>query len=134
MKDSSHSCFSRFLILIYAVLFLVSCSPVKQTLPPGKTPFPSDAAIAPSSFRCEGIFIAADSKKNLLLISKMLGQGSSLFYAVSAGDTIDAKFISRNEKPPAINSPVEAVLEERLKLNSDKPDFIIRQIKMISQK
>ena len=119
-----------FFILVYVILLDACSSSSTVTHEKSKTLPSSDVALTPSSFRCSAKILSVDSNRVLLFISEILQHGSSLFYSVSGGDTLHAEFISKNEKSPALNTSVEAVIEERLKLNSDKPDFVIRQYRV----
>jgi hypothetical protein len=109
--------------------FYSGCAPAKQQSQVPEKKLPGTIAMSPSSFRCEGVVIESNSKSVKFAVSKILEQGSSLFYSVSAGDTIQANFQSLNKTnyPPVKN--VELLIEERVMLNSEKPEFIVREIK-----
>src|SRR5689334_229010 len=110
--------------------FFQSCAPVKNgsTPPQNSTDLPRDVAIPPSSFRCEATVLSTDTVAIIIKIDKMIQQGSSLFYMLGSGDTIEVKNNSPEKENIAAGSAFEVVIEERLKLNSDKPDFILLQV------
>ncbi|MCX6274802.1 MAG: hypothetical protein NTV09_06315 [Bacteroidetes bacterium] len=133
---------NRFgLILIFsasltfeALLLFSSCSPKAMSTSndePNKE-LPSIVSLSPSAFRCEANVIGLDSLRSTLLIRKIIQQGAALFYSVGIGDTIHAKIYTYQRNNLSMDLITELVIEERLKLNSEIPDFIIRQI--ISEK
>jgi len=117
-----------FLVLIVVeILFHSSCTPAKnQTTPENK--LPGTMAITPSSFRCAGTVMESNSQSVRFVVTKIIERGSSLFYPVSAGDTLTAIFQSRKKNNFSAGTPVELLIEERLKMNSEIPEFIVRSI------
>ena len=122
---------SHFLLLILTLVIatLAGCKTAENQTPESGKKLPGTVAITPSSFRCEGIVIESDSKSINFKVAKMLEQGSSLFFSVSAGDTLVANFQSQNKTNYPAMKKLEMLIEERVMLNSEKPEFIIRQIK-----
>lgn len=118
-------------LLIISFGYHSGCAPVKQQSPATEKKLPGTVSMNPSSFRCEGVVIESNSKSINFVISKILQQGSSLFYPVSAGDTLVATFQSPGKNIYAPQKHVELMIEERVMLNSDKPEFIVRQIKIM---
>jgi len=123
--------FLIFLIVIPAGVsfFFQSCTSVKKnsTITQQGTKLPSEAAITPSSFRCEAIVLSNDSSEISLKIGKILQRGAALYFEVGSGDTIAAKYASRDKENIITGSALEILVEERQKMNSEKPDFILRQ-------
>ncbi len=121
-------------LIFEALLLFSSCSPKTMSASndeQNKEP-PSSVSLSPSSFLCEAKVIGLDSLRSTILIRKIIQQGAALFYSVGIGDTIQAKIYTYQRNNLSIDSITELVIEERLKINSEIPDFIIRQI--ISEK
>src|SRR5215468_8552490 len=101
-------------ILIACIFQSFGCTSSKMQSAPDKK-LPGTVALTPSSFRCEGVVISSDPKAIQVAISKVTERGSSLFYNVSAGDTIDVVY----QSPDKLNYPnskqVEMLIEERPK-------------------
>ena len=116
-------------LLIIGIGYYSACAPAKQQAPAPEKKLPGTVSMTPSSFRCEGVVIEINSKSVNFAVSKILEQGSSLFYSVSAGDTIQATFQSPNKNNFAPQQHIELLIEERVMMNSEKPEFIVRQIK-----
>jgi hypothetical protein len=116
-------------VLIISTVYYSGCAPAKQPAPAPEKKLPGTVSMTPSSFRCEGVVIESNSKTVNFAVSKLLEQGSSLFYSVSAGDTILANFQTMNKTSYPAMKNVELMIEERVMLNSEKPEFIVRQIK-----
>ena len=115
--------YAAFLIVL--LMFHFGCAPSKkQSQEPAVK-----MAITPSSFRCTGNVIESKPESLTFAVKKITERGSSLFYSVSAGDTIEAIFL---QSSPVTNissgKEVELLIEERLKLNSEKPEFVVKQI------
>ena len=117
-----------FLLILIAAIKFSGCAPVKNQTQGTEKKLPGSIAITPSSFRCEATVIKSDQKSVSIVIDKILQRGSSLFYDVSAGDTIMAVFQTPNKKSFPPSAKVEMLIEERVMLNADKPEFIVKQI------
>jgi len=130
-EDMKSKKLSHFLVLILMVIIasLTGCKTTENQNPESGKKLPGTVAITPSSFRCEGTVIESNPKSMNFKVTKMLEQGSSLFYSVSAGDTLLANFQSQNKSNYPAMKKLEMLIEERVMLNSEKPEFIIRQIK-----
>lgn len=121
--------FSTLIPLLGLAAFTISCLPGKpasSTETTEKKP-PGDLSLTPSTFYCEGKILAVDSNTLLVRIEKIIRQGSALFYPVSAGDTVTVKQNSLEQWKPLPGSSKAMLIEERLRLNAEKPDFILRQ-------
>ena len=117
-------------IIISGLLLFSSCGTGKLSAAKEdqKMERPASVSLPPSSFHCEARVIGLDSLQSILLIMNLIQQGAALYYSVGIGDTIQAKIYSYQRSHLSENSITELVIEERLKLNSEIPDFIIRQI------
>src|SRR6187399_687263 len=91
MKSKNTAHFSLILGMVL-LAFLTACKTAKNETPESTTKLPGDVAISPSTFRCEGSVLESNSKSIHIKVTKMVEQGSSLFYSVSAGDTLLASF------------------------------------------
>lgn len=118
------------LLLFLGLLLFSSCrtSKLSTVKEDQKKELPAAISLPPSSFLCEAKVIGLDSLQSKLLIMNMIRHGAALYYSVGIGDTIQAKIYSYQRSNLSVNSITELVIEERLKLNSEIPDFIIRQI------
>ena len=116
------------MISVAEMVFHFGCTPAKTHTAQGKK-IPETIAITPSTFRCSATVLENNNDAVNFKITKMLEEGSSLFYSVSAGDTIEAVFHSANESNFSSGNAVELLIEERIKMNSEKPEFIIRQVR-----
>jgi len=126
---SKKAVYFLLIIIIHFLTFSPGCKTAKNDSSESGKKLPGDVAIAPSTFRCQGIVVASNSQTVSIQITKMLEQGSSLFYSVNNGDTVEARFQSPNKTDYSAMKNVEAVIEERVTLNSAIPEFIVRQIK-----
>jgi hypothetical protein len=117
------------IIFIAGGIYCLSCSQEKKTGADERAEkMVSDIAVGPSTFYCSARVMMIDTAGAWLLVKVMKQQGSALFYPVAAGDTIYGKFVLPVSALLRHDSLVNIYLEEKLKINSDKPDFIIRQI------
>jgi len=117
-------------MFIFTGSLLHSCSPAKRT---GTTKeeekkTPSNPSISPSSFHCTVKVLSAGPDEIHLRITRVMSRGSSLIYPVGDGDTLTARNLSAEKITMRLDSISEMLLEERLKLNSGTPDFIITKI------
>ena len=121
----------RIFILFFMALiaFYYGCAPSKKAPSEKEEKLPGTIAMSPSSFRCQAIVIECAQKEINIVVTKILEQGSSLFYSVSKGDTLTAVFQSTNNHIYPPSTPVEMHIEERIKMNSEKPEFVIKHIK-----
>jgi hypothetical protein len=117
------------IIFISSITFESGCAPTKKQSQEPEKKLPGTIAISPSSFQCVGTVIESDERTINFSVIKILQRGSSLIYPVSAGDTIVAIFQSTNKTDFSNLKSVELVVEERLKLNSEKPEFVVKQIR-----
>jgi hypothetical protein len=146
MRKSRSPAF-MFLIILFSAVIIQSCCPAKkshsgkktagaeniiqedsaiQTTP--ETSLPSDGSLSPGFFVCEAKILALDSLDMTVIIGTMLLQGGSLFYPVGTGDTLMLRLNPGDKSFIKGTMLKELVVEERLKLNSEKPEFIIRNI------
>ena len=117
---------SAILFTLATGIIWQSCFSHQPSASTGKR-LPEEDSMTPSSFQCEARLIRMDSSAATIVIMSMLHEGSALFYSVGVGDTIDAKYSLH--KPLKNNSLIKMTIEERLKMNSEKPDFIITSVK-----
>ncbi len=127
---------AALILIFFAVLLfgeqvlLSSCSPQKKSASneESKKKLPANLSLLPSSFHCETKVIEIDSLQLILVIRNMIQQGAALFYSVGIGDTIQARIYYHQRNDLSQDSITEMVIEERLKMNSEIPDFVVRQI------
>lgn len=120
----------RLFFFLATFIWLFACSGPQKTAvetAPVKT-LPADVAVGPSSIYCKASLLSSDTAGAWLVVTDILAVGSSLFYSASPGDTLYGKFTGTGVYQLINNASYEMVLEERLKLNSELPEFIIRQI------
>lgn len=119
-----------FAALVFtALLVLTSCSCPKTGILKDEPNKELQAiSLPPSSFLCEAKVIGLDSLQSVLIIRKVIQQGVALFYSIGNGDTVRAKIYPYQRNNLSLTTISELVIEERMKLNSEIPDFIIRQI------
>ncbi len=111
-------------------LMLQSCSNGNVSRKSGSPDkkLPAAIAVSPSSFHCEVKIIEIDSLQLRIMLRKIIQQGSTLFYSVVAGDTIRTRMTGNRIIITPGDSILEMIIEERLKLNSEIPEFIVKQI------
>ena len=114
------------MVIVVEFLFQSSCTPGKNETAPEKK-LPGTMAITPSSFRCSGIVMESNSQSVHFVVTQIIERGAALFYPVDAGDTLTA--ISQSPVKYFIpGKTVELLIEEKLKMNSEIPEFIVRSI------
>lgn len=122
----------RLLIFCCCVPYLLICCSSGKEASPGQSAekkLPGTVSPAPGTFRCEVIPLAMpDSDRVILVVQKIIEQGAALFYAVNSGDTIETVFIPSDKINFEKGITVQVVIEERLKLNSELPEFRIRKV------
>ena len=114
--------------LMAITVFHFSCTPSKKQSHEPEKKLPGTVAITPSSFRCSGSVIESKPESVSLVVNEIKQRGSSLFYAVNPSDTIEAVFLSPTKNKFPSGSLITLLIEERLKMNSEKPEFVVKNI------
>jgi hypothetical protein len=119
---------STTIFFIAVIVIHSSCASTKKQSQEPEKQLPGTVSITPSSFRCSGTVIKSNPESVIFVVKEISARGSSLFYAVNSGDTIQAVFLSPNKNIFSPGSIIKSLIEERLKMNSEKPEFIVKQI------
>ena len=140
------SCFIFLFPFIFSAISIQSCCKSKVISSVEKNPtsasnqkLPGTLSISPKMFRVNAVLTAEPEVDSLnqktvytLFILDVVERGSSLSLLAAAGDTIQGEsFHSISSLKTAINKgdKVVAFIEEQLKLNSDRPTLVIRDIR-----
>lgn len=123
------------LVSVFAMaLLMCACKPSDQSRQEPQKPqeakhLPANPSLPPSTFTCEAILLSvSDSNMATLVIRKVVRRGAALIYEVSAGDTLEVSMPGENKKLLKGNLSVQATIEERPQMNSEKPEFIVKAL------
>lgn len=144
MKKYFSDCIFLFLFPVIAI-YIQSCydsktvsSKEKKSAHVSTQKLPGSPSLSPKMFRVNAVLSSApeiDSADQKIIyrlfIRDIIERGSSLSSPVAGGDIIETEATLLSTSVQSIlkkGDEVIALLEERLKMNSDRPAFVVRDI------
>ena len=117
-------------------IVLFSCSAKKSQPGSSDRKIPSqELSISPSTFSCVSVIFSSTGDDSsgcryyFVIIEDVLRRGSSLLYQPAQHDSLQLKDCnSRFHRELRTGDTLIASVEERLTLNSEMPEFILRQV------